>query len=312
MKWRIAAFFTLVFMAVLIWGSSKPNVNLVSSVNSAKTESQDEISITVDIDGHIPRTADKSYNQEAWQTEDLRALLDFYVAYYEEGEQKMWQEFNQYCHPLTYCFELTNLFKRYLEYKTQLQNLDTERLDLASEFEDRLDKLDLLRYKLFSSQEISLLFDNEQSWDRHAIERLRINQDTSLNKQQKAQLIGQQLEQLPEHMKPAVVPTQQLRKVNQIIRSTALNSSNEYNQLAAEFGDDAAQRLVAVNQSQNTWMHKIQLFQQRSSVLKRQFDQDSTDYTQGLTQLKQKMFEANEQKRLQVYLANPQLTIPTG
>jgi lipase chaperone LimK len=86
-----------------------------------------------------------------------------------------------------------------------------------------------------------------------------------------------------------------------------LNSSDEYNQLAAEFGDDAAQRLVAVNQSQNTWLNKIQLFQQRSSDLKHQFDQNPTDYSQAVTQLKQQMFEANEQKRLQVYLANPKL-----
>jgi lipase chaperone LimK len=312
MKWGIAVFFGLAFIAILIWQSSKPDVNSVSSINSSRIEQPDAMNVAVDIDGHVPATADNPNNKDAWQTEELRALLDFYVAYYEEGEQKMWQEFNQYCHPLTYCFELTNLFKRYLEYKTQLQDLDTERLELASEFEDRLDKLDWLRYKLFSSLEISLLFDNEEVWDRHAINRLRINQDASLNKQQKAQLISQQLEQLPEHMQQAVVPTQQLRKVNQIIRRTALSSSDEYNQLAAEFGDDAAQRLVAVNQSQNTWMHKIQLFQQRNSVLKQQFDQDSTDYRRAVTQLKQQMFEANEQKRLQVYLANPQLTKPNG
>jgi lipase chaperone LimK len=151
------------------------------------------------------------------------------------------------------------------------------------------------------------LFDNEEVWDRHAIERLRINQNASLSKLQKAQQVKQQLEQLPDDMKRAVAPTQQLRKINQIVSSTALNSSHEYNQLAAEFGDDAAQRLVAVNQSQNTWLNKIQLFQQRSGDLKHQFGQNPTDYSQAITQLKQQMFEANEQKRLQVYLVNPKL-----
>jgi len=312
MKWRIAVFLGLAFMAVLIWQSAKPDVNSISSINSAKIGQPDEMSVAVDIDGHVPATADNPNNEDVWQTEELRALLDFYVAYYEEGEQEMWQEFNQYCHPLTYCSELTDLFKRYLEYKTQLQDLDTERLELASDFEDRLDKLNLLRSELFSSLEISLLFDTEEVWDRHAIDRLRINQDASLNKRQKAQLVKQQLEQLPEHMKQAVVPTQQLRKVNQIVSSTVFDSSDEYNQLSAEFGDDTAQRLVAVNQSQNTWLNKIQLFQQRSGDLKQQFDQNTTDYSQAITQLKQQMFEVNEQKRLQVYLANPKLTKPNG
>jgi lipase chaperone LimK len=307
MKWGITVIFSLAFMAVLIWKSSKPDVNSLSSVSSAKIEQPDKMSVAIDIDGHVPNTADNSDNEDVWQTEELRALLDFYVAYYEEGEQKMWQEFNQYCHPLTYCSELTELFERYLEYKTQLQNLDTERLDLASDFEDRLDELDMLRSELFSLLEISLLFDNEEVWDRHAIERLRINQNASLSKLQKAQQVKQQLEQLPDDMKRAVAPTQQLRKINQIVSSTALNSSHEYNQLAAEFGDDAAQRLVAVNQSQNTWLNKIQLFQQRSGDLEHQFDQNPTDYSQAITQLKQQMFEANEQKRLQVYLANPKL-----
>jgi lipase chaperone LimK len=307
MKWGITVIFSLAFMAVLIWKSSKPNVNAVTSVNSSKIEQTFTMSVAIDIDGHVPNTADNSDNEDVWQTEELRALLDFYVAYYEEGEQKMWQEFNQYCHPLTYCSELTELFERYLEYKTQLQNLDTERLDLASDFEDRLDELDILRSELFSLLEISLLFDNEEVWDRHAIERLRINQNASLSKLQKAQQVKQQLEQLPDDMKRAVAPTQQLRKINQIVSSTALNSSDEYNQLAAEFGDDAAQRLVAVNQSQNTWLNKIQLFQQRNGDLKHQFGQNPTDYSQAITQLKQQMFEANEQKRLQVYLANPKL-----
>ncbi len=297
MKWGITVIFSLAFMALLIWKSSKPDVSSLSSVSSAKIEQPDKMSVAIDIDGHVPNTADNSDNEDVWQTEELRALLDFYVAYYEEGEQKMWQEFNQYCHPLTYCSELTELFKRYLDYKTQLQNLDTERLELASDFEDRLDELDMLRSELFSLLEISLLFDNEEVWDRHAIERLRINQNASLSKLQKSQQVKQQLEQLPEDMKQAVVPTQKLRKINQIVRSTALNSSDEYNQLAAEFGDDAAQRLVAVNQSHNTWLNKIQLFQQRSADLKHQFDQNPADYSQAITQLKQQMFEANAQKR---------------
>jgi len=309
MKWKISVFLSLAFIAVLIWKFSKSDM---SSVKVPKTEQKVEIRMAVDIDGHVPLAAANSDNEDVWQTENLRALFDFYIAYYEEGEEKMWQEFTQYCQPLTYCLELTNLFKRYLEYKIQLQNLDTERLELASEFEDRLDELDLLRYQLFSAFEISLLFDNEETWDRYAIKRLRINQDASLNKQQKAQLINQQLEQLPEQMKQAVTPTQDLRKVSQIVSNTSFNSSDEYNQLSAEFGDDAAQRLIAVNQSQITWMNKIQLYQSRSADLKQHFDLNSRGYKQALAQLKQQMFEAKEQKRLQVYLANPKLIKSAG
>lgn len=312
MKSKLALLFIFVFMALVIWQCFKPVDSLSNSARSIATKRQIKMHMPVDIDGHLPTPPERLETKDAWQTENLRALLDFYIAYYEQSEQKMWQEFNQYCHPLIYCVELTELFQRYLLYKRQLQHLDTEHLDLALEFENRLDKLEVLRSKLFSAHEISMLFGNEEAWDRHAIERLRINQDVNLSHQQKVQLVNQQLEQLPEQMKQAVAPTQQLRKVNQIISNTILNSSDEHNQLAAEFGDDAAQRLVAVNQSQNHWLSKVQLFQQRSDDLKQQFNQGTSDYNQAVTQLKQQMFEAVEQKRLQVYLANPQLIKSAG
>jgi lipase chaperone LimK len=307
MQWRIALFSILALVGIIIWQSSTPAVISVNTVNSVNTEQQVDMYMSVDIDGHQQISSAHLNVKDNWQNENLRALFDFYIAYYEQGEQKMWLEFNQYCHALIYCVELTELFQRYVVYKTQLQNLDTEQLNLASEFANRLDKINLLRHALFSAHEIGLLFEKEQAWDRHAIERLRINQDTSLSRQQKTQLIKQQLEQLPEHMKAAVLPTQALRKIHQIVTSTTLNSSDEYNQLAAEFGDDAAQRLVAVNQSQQNWLNKVQLFQQRSDDFKQQFSEDTTDYSRAVTQLKQYMFEANEQKRLKVHLDNPKL-----
>ncbi|MFT6330062.1 MAG: lipase chaperone LimK [Bermanella sp.] len=294
-------------MTPLIWQSFKPAVNSLSSKSAAETEQKVTLNMAVDIDGRLPISPEISSATEVWQTEDLRALLDFYIAYYEQSELKMWQQFNQYCHPFSFCNDLTALFERYLLYKMQLQNLDTDRVNLASEFEDRLDRLNLLRNELFSAREISLLFENEEVWDRYAIQRLRINQDASLTKQQKTQLVQQQITQMPESMKQAVLPTQQLRSINQIIGNTVVNSSDEYNQLASYFGDDAAQRLVAVNQTQHMWLKKIQLFKQRNDDLKQQFEQDTSDYIQALSQLKQQMFEGNEQKRLQVYLANPTL-----
>jgi lipase chaperone LimK len=312
MKWITPLFFTSAFIGVMIWQSYRPSANSLYSENMTENEQQVEINMPVDIDGYMPPTIDKLDNKDVWQTENLRALLDFYIAYYEEGEQRMWQEFNQYCRTLDYCAGLMELFKRYLMYKKQLQSVDGEYLHLASEFENRLDQLALLRNKLFSLSEINVLFNNEETWDRHAIDRLRINQDTSLNRLQKAQLVTQQLKQLPEHMQQAVLPTQALRKVHQIINSTTFNSSNEYNQLSAEFGDEAAQRLIAVNQSQNSWLNKIRLFQQQSSDLEQQFDPSSFDYSRAITKLKQQMFDANDQKRLQVYLVNPHLMKSAG
>jgi lipase chaperone LimK len=312
MKWRVALFIILAVITIIIWQSSKPSVILVTTVNSADIKQHADMYMLVDIDGHQPINSAHRNVKDNWQNKNLKALFDFYIAYYEQGEQKMWLEFDQYCHPLIYCVELRAFFQRYVVYKTKLQNLDTEKLNLASEFENRLDKLNLLRNELFSAHEIDLLFDNEESWDRLAIERLRINQDASLSRQQKTQLIKQQLEQLPEHMKAAVLPTQELRKIHQIVTNTVLNSSDEYNQLAAEFGDDAAQRLIAVNQSQQDWFNKVQLFQQRIDDMKQQFNPDTTDYSQAVTQLKQQMFEANEQKRLRVHLDNPKLIESDG
>lgn len=69
--------------------------------------------MSVDIDGHQPINSEYLKVKDNWQNENLRALL----------------EFNQCCYPLIYCVELTELFQRYVVYKTQLQTLDTDQLN---------------------------------------------------------------------------------------------------------------------------------------------------------------------------------------
>ncbi len=245
-------------------------------------------------------------NLQNWLNDSLGALFDFYISYYEQGENEMWQAFNQYCDPLPYCASLTELFSRYVDYKKRLVEFEAGPLQVADSFSIRLENIESLQGQMFTHEEIEALFANSNQWDRYAIERLAIQQDETISQQQKSDLITRQLMQLPEEMRIAVGPTQQLRLISTLLTEGEPSSSHTFNQLAAEFGQDAAQRLIDTQTWQKQWRERVENYRHEAEKLRATLS-GTAILKESLTSLKRRSFTDNELKRLAVYLINAEM-----
>lgn len=240
-----------------------------------------------------------SNSTQHWLNQQVKDLFEHFLLYYQDGEQVMWQAFNQHCQTLDYCPALSELFKRYLQYKHDLQTLDGEPIQQADDIAQRLEQLKELQQHWFNQAERQALFDDELAWDEQALERLRIAQDPNLSPEQKQWSLQQHLAQLPEDQRRALQPTFNLQQLKQLQQQ----GQADYNHYAAEFGDQAAERLMALQQRQNAWQQRINDYRQQQARLQQQIT-DSSELANATQALQTRLFTNNERKRLKVLLGN--------
>jgi lipase chaperone LimK len=251
----------------------------------------EEVDIIPAIDGDgINSGVNALKTDEAWLNEGVHDLFAYFIGFYEQGEGQMWAQFNAYCQSKLYCPALRHLFSRYIDYKTQLQRFDADVISSADDFYRRQEGINHLRNALFSAEEIASLFLANDEWDNYAIERLAIRQDTTLSEQAKSALIVEQLQRLPEALHQAIAPTLQLQKASSLLQSHA-----NYNDFAGQFGAEAAERLIALQQEDAQWAERVEDF-------KRALAEMPEHNKEGRQQLRSTLFNANEQKRLAVLL----------
>lgn len=296
---------TILCFFVMWWQFLPDDQNFVISNNDTTTIAAVPL-MKVEVDGHF-KDQPLSSSAGNWLNKNLRALFDYFTAMYEQSEQLMWSEFKQYCTPLTYCSDMTELFERYLQYKISLAGVDEDPLNTPEQFAKRLDDIENLRHKIFTVLEKQVLFSDEENWDRQAITRMQINQDPYLSDEQKMILLEEHIDSLPIESKEAIMPTLNLRKVSQIREQSGEIGENNYNLFAAQFGSEVAQRLVDTEKSQQQWQTKVQLFLAQKKVLANEFSTESELYQHALLDLENELFDSNESRRLKVYLSNPSL-----
>lgn len=269
----------------------EPNAPLVdSSVTSPKLPS-------IDIDA-----SSMAHDETDWLNEELRTLFDYFVSFYEESDTVMWMQFNEHCKALSYCNELRDLFSRYIDYKMQLHEFDSYHESNLDTIRRRLDQISALQLQLFSEAERQALFEPLQQWDEYALQRMAINRDETLNDQQKAELLAHHISQLPDGMRQAVTPTQTLRKITALMADESSLGSHQFNELAAEVGQPAAERLIKVKQARQAWQQRVNQYRDDLKTLKLEYADDATRFNQLKKELTEGRFSSNEQKRLRVLL----------
>lgn len=294
--------------AVAVWfASDQPSSH---SPQTGTSFDKTEISqpLIVDVPGQTPeqgaRFSDEKGVNDAWLTSATRDILDHFVMLFEDGEAHMWSAFEQYCEPLTHCFELTELFSRYLQYKHALQELDSGYAGLsASEMEQRIYDKQGLHQQFFTLYEAEVLFGAELAWDTNALARRQIVEDPTLSQEDKQALLKAHFQTLPEALKRAVEPTLQLNEV------TALIDSNQatFNQLASSFDSETATRLTEMLKQQDNWKQRVtQYLNIRERILARHAS-DPEFAKEQLKETQEAMFTASETRRLKVFVENPGL-----
>lgn len=202
-----------------------------------------------------------------------------------------------------------DLFSRYVSYKASLVEIDdVEMTNSIQTIAERLEARNDLRFQFFNEREHHYLFAKDAAFDNAALERLRIASDMSLDQTDKRRLIEQQLATLPKDQRASFAPSLAVNRLNQLQQNYA-SKEVRFQAVAAEFGNEVAQRVSEQEQQQQSWIEKVKAYQQWQA----QLENDATLTKEALNaHIKQKqkaMFSERERRRLVVYLENPALLV---
>ena len=293
----------LVVLVLLLWQYQQLQQQDEHMFKNQSVSSQSTNTVNVKVESSSALTAASIPNLDNnlnWLQPKLKVLFDHYLLDYKQSPKTMWLEFDSHCKTLVNCDSITELFHRYVAYKKALTSVDEPEEQKPKAISELLTRLDAIRQEFFSKAEIDVLFADEQTWQQAALERLAIRQNAELTNVQKKSLLMQSYQTLDDSAYLAVKPTLQLQQLSQMSASRELNA-NDYNQLAAEYGIEAAERLLLVAGKQQVWQQKVEQYQQLALELESSLE--GTEKTHAINELKTEMFSTNEIKRLNVLLS---------
>lgn len=207
--------------------------------------------------------------------------------------------------------KLAALFQRYRDYKIAIASLKDASpaidgdIDLTMTF-DFIEQAHLLQQRYFSALEIDAFFAKDNKYDQQAFERLKIRQDSSLTREQKAALLAHQISQLDEEERRAITPTLIANDISAYLEGTSPHS-DLITGINADMSQEVLERVQATQKTNLDWQNKVTLYQNYQQQIAHLPD---TEQQQALAQYQQQQFTPNEQKRLTVFVNHPELIKP--
>ena len=207
--------------------------------------------------------------------------------------------------------KLAALFQRYRDYKIAIASLKDASpaidgdIDLTMTF-DFIEQAHLLQQRYFSALEIDAFFAKDNKYDQQAFERLKIRQDSSLTREQKAELLAHQISQLDEEERRAITPTLIANDISAYLEGTSPHS-DLITGINADMSQEVLERVQATQKNNLDWQNKVTLYQNYQQQIAHLPD---TEQQQALAQYQQQQFTPNEQKRLTVFVNHPELIKP--
>lgn len=190
------------------------------------------------------------------------------------------------------------LLGNYIEYKTALVGLDKDpRLagnGLAA-IRQRMEKMQEMRARFFSPAQSKGLFSASDTEDMDTLARMEIGQDKSLSEAQKQAKLAALDAALPAPLREARAAPLKIVKLEDNaakMRQQGASEDDVYRMRAAALSPEAAARMAEVDQGEAAWKSRIAAYLAERSKLA---DADA------IAELRNKMFDANEQKRLPAY-----------
>ncbi|KID57412.1 hypothetical protein JF50_09405 [Pseudoalteromonas luteoviolacea] len=226
-------------------------------------------------------------------TKSHKAYIDDWLITLQYKQQV--ESWPQFIHQLPAC--LQSLAHDYMHYKVALTEIDPN-LNMHERFE----ALAVLQKQHFSQQVISAWFKDENSWHEHTLARWHILSDQTLSDDMRKSLLDAHISQLPNAQRQIIESSQRFIELKNNWHAM------DYNQFSANFGGEAAERLVALQSKQQQWQQRIQHYKQAHQAIVAQAPLEQQD--ERVSTLKHSLFDSNELKRLNVILAREQAQSP--
>ncbi len=191
---------------------------------------------------------------------------------------------------------------RYVNYLESLDalNLSSAKNDLAS-LRSLYEARSALRKSFFAPEEYEALFARDDRLDRYTIARMEIEANTKLDAREREQALAAAASELtPDGRAERASWQLHLTALNQTALFDAKQTGDEERFAArkAEHGEAAAQRLAELDRSEREWQSRLAQYEQAERATR-----DGTMTDTQLTALQDRMFNAQEQPRLEAALA---------
>jgi len=194
--------------------------------------------------------------------------------------------------------EAKRLLGNYIEYKTALVALDQDPQlggnGLAA-IRRRMEKMHEMRARFFSPAENKGMFGSGDAADMDTLARMEIGQDKSLSEAQKQEKLAALDAAMPASLREARAAPLKIVKLEDNaakMRQQGASEDDIYRMRAAALSPEAAARMAEVDQGEAAWKSRIAAYLAERSKL------SSAD---AVAELRNRMFDANEQKRLPAY-----------
>lgn len=192
------------------------------------------------------------------------------------------------------------LLGNYLAYKRALVDVEQQLghgPDVAAAARARLEAKQTLRRQFFSASEIAGLFGFSDDYDRDALARIEISHDSKLSQEQRsAQLVALDKRLTPAMREERDAPLRVIKTEEAVARLRGQGATEDevYRLRAAAFSPEGASRLAELDREEAQWQGRIAAYLGERAKLPPAADP-------MLQQLRDKHFNADEQRRLGAY-----------
>lgn len=190
------------------------------------------------------------------------------------------------------------LAERYVDYRVALGQLRAPQDPTDPRaLRDAMDARHKVRLQFFDGAEYDALFAREAELDRYTLARLEADRNPQLTPEQRAQAQQQAERELsPERRAERSAATEHLAAAAQTAAFNAQNADDHTRHAArsAQYGEAAAHALARLDREEQHWQQRLDQYSQARA---RQGDGGATQ------QLRQQLFSADEQQRVDAALA---------
>ncbi|MEY2862328.1 MAG: hypothetical protein RLY58_35 [Pseudomonadota bacterium] len=238
----------------------------------------------------------------------VRQLFDYFLsAIGEEDQTTLTQRIRAYIRQHLKApaqAQAEALLDQYLAYQQALKHipaLDGDPMKELAQVRQQKQQIASIRSQYFDPLTISAFFGDEDAYDQYTLARLDVLNDPQLSTAEKAKRVSALLATLAPQMQD------DLKAVNQYQDLTALTkewkaqsgSPQALRQLRESVvGVAATDRLETLDQEVAAWDQRVNAYLAQRDALHKQTSLAETDRQQAIEQLKQRLFSAQEQVRI--------------
>lgn len=215
---------------------------------------------------------------------------------------------SDYCHDNDYslqgCQQLTDLYRRYVDYKFALQSAEYQGYNVASstaEIASQMLKLIDLQHQFFSANEQATLFADDNVSDMAALERREIVFDETLTRDAKKQLLAAHYAELSAQQMASIQPSIDAKKLTELQRKISKGEVG-IDALGEQFDPNVVARSAESYQRRQAFQQDISTVKQALAALKTKQFEDPDAFNREKSALLARYFSENQQKRVRVIL----------